>query len=93
MTVAYIVGTLCGIVGFAPYAAIIYQALYAQHRISMAQGILSVILSFVMLILDFIICWFIFPQLLVQFGIALISAYCICMIAALGIVFIKMFRF
>lgn len=88
----YVGGVVCALLGFAPYGAVMYLAFYAQHKLNMVLGIMSVILSFTTLGTSLLIFWGFYAQSLVQFGIALIASFGTCVFLSLIAVFVSFFR-
>lgn len=68
-------GVICGCAGALPQAYLFEGALRGQESVSMARGVLSVLVSFATLTLLLLVVWLVAPEEELVFGGAMVSAY------------------
>lgn len=70
-----VVGAMCGIVGALPQVYLFECAIRRRGKVSIALGLLSVIVSLCVFELALFVVWVVAPKQELSFGIALVAAY------------------
>lgn len=70
-----VIGAICGIVGALPQAYLFERAIQRHGKVSIALGLVSVIVSLCVFELALFVVWVVAPKQELSFGIALVAAY------------------
>lgn len=68
-------GLLCGLIGALPQAYVLEHVRTGRRNASIALGLLSAIVTFVMLVCCLFVVWCVAPTQALSFGLALVFAY------------------
>ncbi len=72
---AVILGSVCGLLGALPSAVLLERALNRGHTPTVAGGIASILVSFVLLTCTMLVAWLVSRGMVLVFGVAEVASF------------------